>query len=709
MTKVAVVAVHGVADQEPKSSAREVAKLLSPDNGYSKFREADVEVRLRPVHASYTGTDPALRYMNAQLEGYERARGGAARHFETIRLEGKRASGKGSDDVHVYEFYWADLSRAGKTWYRLLAEFYQLILHLPSLGRNGLRAAAEAQPTWTWKIASVSQSLAVWLLTVAVAMLNVVLLSLGAITLSAEIPARYQAAAFASPLILAAGAALMIALRRFKTPGVIWYAAPLLYLGASVSVTWLAAQRLELHQALAIEAALVAWAASTFVAWRYRVMKKSALWFGGTAAATAAGMAIYSIVHSTPDEAGIYRAVLETAQRVYGAIAAMWIALFAVGIVAAVAGLVAWFFNGRNLKAYRATWTARFSISMPATLFAIFTLSIWALVVRSIKTMAPDDAMRVWPPVFRDAVLTAPIALSEVMDRLLYSSARSFVLFAGALALFGFISAWAAIPSVIAELKHPQNTDVRSRSLGNWLSRGLRLVAVGGEVFILAFPALLYYAVFNAPESWTALLPPLLGGSALAVAALLTGKYFVPFRSAVDVMLDVDNYMRESPHDAAPRARIAERFASLLRHIDQQGYDRIVLVAHSQGTVISADALRFLAATNQLPATKIRLFTMGSPLKQLYAKAFPYLYDWVDAEPATNSVKVESWANVYCSGDYVGRDIWGLETDPALFLRGKLPIKKPYGDHCAGAGAHTHYWTGESADVGDHLDAQVVS
>ena len=60
----------------------------------------------------------------------------------------------------------------------------------------------------------------------------------------------------------------------------------------------------------------------------------------------------------------------------------------------------------------------------------------------------------------------------------------------------------------------------------------------------------------------------------------------------------------------------------------------------------------------------IRLLTLGCPLRQLYAARFPTLYRWVIARhgvvsgPRAIDIGVETWANAFCSGDYVGRWLW---------------------------------------------------
>src|SRR5207302_2379106 len=72
-------------------------------------------------------------------------------------------------------------------------------------------------------------------------------------------------------------------------------------------------------------------------------------------------------------------------------------------------------------------------------------------------------------------------------------------------------------------------------------------------------------------------------------------------RSGLDVALDVINWLRLHPLQSNPRARICARFHSLLRHVEQwrdphdgTGFKAIVILAHSQGSVIVADFLRFL-------------------------------------------------------------------------------------------------------------------
>ena len=129
--------------------------------------------------------------------------------------------------------------------------------------------------------------------------------------------------------------------------------------------------------------------------------------------------------------------------------------------------------------------------------------------------------------------------------------------------------------------------------------------------------------------------------------------------------LDIDNYFGDPPNRQPPRARIYSRFASLLAYLRDGGYERIVIVSHSQGTVISADLLRYLHVQRRLSeivgAIPVSLVTVGSPLRDLYAERFPLLYAWMGsnaagfatAAPNASDIGAAEWVNACRSGDYV--------------------------------------------------------
>jgi pimeloyl-ACP methyl ester carboxylesterase len=228
----------------------------------------------------------------------------------------------------------------------------------------------------------------------------------------------------------------------------------------------------------------------------------------------------------------------------------------------------------------------------------------------------------------------------------------------------------------------------------------------------------------------------------LLVAIVLMGNVTSGAAAGLDVMLDVDNYMRTTPRDRTPRARIAERYTSLLRYLAAwrddtgRGYEQVVVVAHSLGTVITVELLRYLRASDDVVQPSplralglergasgpigVHLVTMGSPLRQLFGRFFPHLYGWTRADegdaasdkPSAAPLGVSAWVNAYRSGDYVGRQLWRAATAPGVYDRtaGPPPADaEGRSEWCIGAGAHTHYWDDTAPDVARTLDNMVVA
>jgi hypothetical protein len=184
----------------------------------------------------------------------------------------------------------------------------------------------------------------------------------------------------------------------------------------------------------------------------------------------------------------------------------------------------------------------------------------------------------------------------------------------------------------------------------------------------------------------------------------------------------------------------------------------MVIIAHSQGTVITADFLRFLHSESeqagsmedydpelkQFASMPKFFFTMGCPLRQLYGLRFPYLYGWAmnkvaddspapgpppdiggDEAPRPCSLGVERWINAYRSGDYVGRYLWRggdasyrwdpvsttyeQEWDPPTGKPERVSADKEGHriECCIGPGAHTHYWDHTAGLIAEVLDRMI--
>ncbi|MGA7791411.1 MAG: hypothetical protein WCA19_00140 [Candidatus Acidiferrales bacterium] len=311
---------------------------------------------------------------------------------------------------------------------------------------------------------------------------------------------------------------------------------------------------------------------------------------------------------------------------------------------------------------------------------------------------------------------------------------------------------WPSIYTENADSVPVKSKNRPSRRMWEWLSRGLDSTKIAtGLAWCAAFAVPSAFALFYGwgrlrsyflIHTTASILEYMgLGVTSAAVLAGLAGSG----SSILGIILDVDNYLRTSPPDETPRARIMERYVSLLDYLsdykdpaDGKSYDRIVIVAHSLGALISADLLRFLKVQSASPRIDVYLFTMGNPLRQLLNRFFPYLYEWVhslpenslgslrsvaqpqqipkiggDELPDPSLLAVKRWLSAYRSGDYVGRALWLNEwynrVDPAIADGGEVYVatEEPFGlreEMCIGAGAHQHYWDQSAPDIAEKLD-----
>jgi hypothetical protein len=885
---VAIIAVHGVADQPRLSSARAIAGLLlrlrrrsagaehAPMAQYTSANEASIRVPTSRVEVSDSANSqwgPDHEFMREQLIDYESDRD----PYETIRIETEKlrtfVGGQQTPaaNVHIYEMYWADITRLGSGVLRIFGELYQLLFGLAHLGRQVVTHAGLEHPkSMLWKLCRVMHTTAVNALTVVVPMIGIAMLATLLVVLPGNVP-EGPAAPLAATVL---GLALLVVIwiwtyRRETQPGETSTAAltrrmlaRITILGsvaAAVVVTLFLVLRspsgaLWTVNALALEWIALSWLGVFVVARAYDRRRPGARRVA-VSVLVGSTLMLVPLVLSNRGAAGMANASLMVFEVQLFLLTAAWAVLIVAGLVSGV-GLLAASVSGIRrakaidpevasvrLRARRAAWTAVSTLALSTTALFVTSLAIFAALYHSSNVLLPMTTngdsytyqsilvhyFGVEPP--NGGTWTQETFLQGM---LVMSASSGFPILLLILAAVGFTAVCAVLPAVIREvwpLSESSDNWVRtthsgdaSEKLGYWLTSGygtvaIALVALFAGMFFV-YPLIATTAIVDQMADFNlGVIDSVLGfaknssqvliswiGATVAASAIgifaLRGRLesvALGLRPALDVALDVESYLRQYPRSRTPRARIAERYASLLRYVtrwrDPEGYPYagVVVVAHSQGAVITTDLLAFLRREKDpsLPDftepdpgrkekqekeknrawkwTRLYLFTMGAPLRQLYAACFPHLYAWVggrpqgwdafalpkapsrserplfesrdddghvvrdeidhDAVPDPWELGATKWVNAYRSGDYVGRALWRTpERSSWLYRRvpnrentlwqTECPDQPPAvlvsedatrsrRELCIGAGAHTHYWNATAPQVALEIDLLV--
>ncbi len=555
------------------------------------------------------------------------------------------------------------------------------------------------------------------------------------------------------------------------------------------------------------------------IARKFSEMRPGALLVGGSLYLLNAGFYLFWFLPESAPAAGSQAATAAflTVQLVFGELALCWIICLLAEFFSWPVGEVCLAItknSERRFRARAAHRTGRFAFSISASLFLIATLATWSgiasyaskklwvfdgvpkplvsslsLAKGPMHFIVPDIPgleARVQYLAANNPPKSVPHRWDDYLDGLLLTSVTPGLPLTLLLIVLAFLLLlWAFLPSVISEIaapRTPPSEKTATSAAGEWLSRGLDNTAVLIRILWIAivpvplFFGVLHFLSFNNRmprgfawlidhfSKWT--LPMIQGtGAAIAVSAITIVTLIFKYGGAIlDTLLDVDNYLRTVPVNMTPRARIAERITSLFRYVaayrDPQGrpYDRLIIVAHSLGTLVTADLLRFLRISSQshpdptlqpdglhlapgLPVVPIYLLTMGSPLRPLLNRFFPHLYEWVtpipdnssrsselrgalknppaaipaDALPLPGELCVKGWCNAYRSGDYVGRYLWSegwLTRSEDAKGAGEItrindPAPSSRAEMCIGIGAHTHYWDRTAPDVAHTLNALI--
>jgi len=669
----------------------------------------------------------------------------------------------GAARVSVFEMYWADLSRLPGFVPQIVAELFTLLFDLVRVGGQavGMQAAGAHAPSSLKHLARwhrVADQL--YTRALATLMLQLVMCAL-VVVLASTVAAHKFGVAYAVSGLVAVAAAAWVARKTKAKPWLFGCAAGVAVLG--LLVAWFVRPSGAGPSPGVVIAAVLLPLAAGYV-WmlkywekRFRAVYGFGIAFGiVTAACVVWGVAAHDGISAA---AGWLIGAMRAAELALVAQMTLWVLLALACTVVVGLGWRAGFAARHHADRERIRFvirTGRLGLFASLGAFVVFVTGAWALVsdplCSRLKTVA-------YPALVFRASQGDADGCSWFTDRFA-GSTETFALVALMLSLvIGFVVVVLA-PCLAAELRLWRYRT--HRAIGEWLTHGYRAmdrllgwgswVALAGMLIgaLLLSDSLLRLAgtppwgSLNAISlelrDWSSdvlhVLVVAVAGTTTGLLALgkVTAKRLKAVRLPLDAALDVDVHFREFPRESIPRVRIVERYVALLQHLADQGYRRIVIVAHSQGTVITADLLHYLRCRRALldenakrdaserariaadggpdPLTRlgtslqdmtIDLLTVGCPLRQLYAQRFPAQYQWA-CGPEPSQLGVRRWFNAWGAADYVGRWLWSPHSPLPLDVAADAydqPLAGPADRHdeCIGPDAHTHYFEPEQAVV----------
>lgn len=798
-SRVAVLAVHGVADQRPEKTARQTAALLLGEQfevNYQFFNEEKIHVALDSIHLdrelqidneslwSFTPVqsscvshgiyqDGEIKYqdstsvpvttlsceeiehesMREQLQAYKPEPDDAV--HETIVLKGTRQCNQTQEQdcsVDIYESYWADLSRLKKGYFTIFFEFYLFLFFFSRIGGITVeRAVAYFDAKKHWRILQKLHWFSEVSLVIGIPLSYLALLSLwvsGAPyfiqSIAPVINLEILFLVMLSGLIVISGAVIGCFLVKNKTHDkwlLIFYC---IFISALLAV--FPARYISYDLRYLVFLLWVYFAAiMLYLCFQYDKRRPGAFLFGSLFFGITGMVFIIFLVRSAAaDQQTIFTQGVEATRWVINLNMICWVVFVFSTLFASVTGCYAIAKTSSKDKdlAKQSVWTQTLSLILPGTLIMLVSFCLLQALNYFANKFIPGN------------VITP---LQGLIDEFIFPHLSHAL---GILSLAVMFALWMVSPALFFDKLNPTAEKRSSASawIGINLSNAYKKMRWVGELFR-------FMLLVALPIEWFLHMVPdgiphhniefhrniVLYGGLSVVFIMFASKgplsfLGMGFRAGLDVGLDVANWMRFRPRESNPRASIVRRYVSILRHIanwrdpvTKKGYDKLVIVAHSQGTVITADVLRFLnleyadsnlvernsnlarffsSDTSSLP---IKLLTFGSPLRQLYSQRFPLQYKWAGCNTGTSvqgqrlhgpdpeKLGVTNWANLYCSGDYVGRYLWYDDADSQVWS-GKWSNKAESAaysrakEKCLGAGGHTNYWSGDLPDVAIELD-----
>ena len=633
--------------------------------------------------------------------------------------------------VDVYEYWWADLSRFPAALRSFVAAFFGLFLALPAVGRKALsdagpvRREPQALPPEQDVLRRLDYHLlgvVEWLVGVPVVVATAVLL-MGAGALSIALGLRGSGDELAWTALALYGAALAVTglmlLHRYerdsrRSPALLLSVAALL-LAAGICVWRIFERGGEPGEVRGLELAL----ADTVLWLAAYPLRLTWLLVLGAAALCIAALAMRLLV----DHSRWRRTI--TAMVTIG-VGPLGVATL-MGIISAAVGAL-----GQKVSK-NVDWTA--TTGFP---WCLDDPADWR-----VAECAPEDGVV-------NAWSWGAQLLAQNLISLAYACTVALflaLLFATVFLLLGAGHLRGSSDPAVRANRQAAATSLLLRLLDNGVTAVLLLVAGIAACYAAAAAWLPFVPLpFDRGWQWTPTIAAITGYgvTTLAITARFIGlgpgqlarggKASEAVRALLDRPYDVATFLREpvgfqavsiggrdrhvlgQTARAMPRQRMLNRYQALLEHLarpEKAPYDRIVFVAHSQGTVLTTALL----AEDGVPLPpEVSLMTFGCPLRQLYLQRFPAQFAWVgglaDLSTRTSFVRAvtREWVNVPAAGDLIGRTVF--IPPPSTWASGSAWPQPPAGSPQLeeleiGAGGHGSYWT--ARPLYERLAAMIVA
>ncbi|MEM7193648.1 MAG: hypothetical protein AAF402_01770 [Pseudomonadota bacterium] len=683
--------------------------------------------------------------VRSQLQDFDASADDQLHSTQVVSCRRVNADGQ-CDHVDLFEMYWADLSRLGNGLFTAFFEFYLFMFLFPRIGGRSIeRASRYSKHTGVWSTLLRTHLTAEFSLTILVPISYLCLLTLlvsgvpvlvEALSLEVWVPVFNAAliSLFVFLVTCSAGRSVSPVFRAALFPLsllIIWAVyrnvsfdygsyrilVSLLWIGVAVGVIAICKSYEQRRPgALSVSWCLVPLTGVIFLAM---------LMYPDQGLKLIGVLDLFSddimnlLWKVSDEEAGGILVAGIGGFLVFGLVnVAAWL-IFVVGtLLNSLCGLILSFTlkNREGTEAGNAIWTGVLSLVIPGLVVMLVSYSMWEVLYFGATKLIHSNHADL---------------LRAMLDLNLFPHLPEIV--------FGLILAlafavWVLSPGPVSDLILRRDGD--TQRLGELIDHAFRGLRVSGEFYrwllIIAVPLDWLYLVISQPPTGSVQRSVALAIGLGALVFFFGSKgplrgLSLGFRAGLDVGLDVTNWLRMRPVNKNPRAAISRRFYSLLDYIGRwrdsengRGYDQVVFVTHSQGTVITADCLRFRFRENTLSdedsetslyqhLPPLKLLTFGSPLRQLYRKRFPYHYHWVRDQnengPDPTEFGLQHWWNLYCSGDYIGRYLWRDDYDPDRWSRDwSIGRDDRTREMCLGYGGHTRYWNGDFPHVSKSID-----